>query len=92
MKMNKVKMLGTTNKRFEYKCGTIEESMFSENKNIFWFGDLHTSYVTECIIKENTMTIKTRNSEYIFELLDGSTFEEFKRTQEEIDELENLCR
>ncbi len=92
MKMNKVKMLGTTNKRFEYKCGTIEESMFSENKNIFWFGDLHTSYVTECKINSNIMTIKTRNSEYTFELLDGSTFEEFKRTQEEIKELEELCK
>ena len=90
--MNKCKMLRTTNKRFEYKCGTIKESMFSENKNIFWFGNLHTSYVTECTIKENTMTIKTRNSEYTFELLDGSTFEEFKRTPEEILEMENLCR
>ena len=92
MNTNKCKMLRTTNKRFEYKCGTIEESMFSENKNIFWFGNLHTSYVTECKINENIMTIKTRNSEYTFELLDGTTFEEFKRTQEEIDELENLCR
>ena len=92
MNTNRCKMLRTTNKRFEYKCGTIKESMFSENKNIFWFGNLHTSYVTECTIKENTMTIKTRNSEYTFELLDGSNFEEFKRTQEEIDELENLCR
>ena len=92
MNTNRCKMLRTTNKRFEYKCATIGESMFSENKNIFWFGNLHTSYVTECTIKENTMTIKTRNSEYTFELLDGSTFEEFKRTQEEIDELENLCR
>ena len=90
--MNKVKMLGTTNKRFEYKCGTIEESMFSENKNIFWFGNLHTSYVTECAIKENTMTIKTRNSEYTFELLDGSNFEEFKRSTDEIKELEELCK
>ena len=92
MNANRCKMLRTTNKRFEYKCGTIEESMFSENKNIFWFGNLHTSYVTECTIKENTMTIKTRNSEYTFELLDGSTFEEFKRTPEEIKELEELCK
>ena len=92
MNTNKCKMLRTTNKRFEYKCGTIEESMFSENKNIFWFGNLHTSYVTECKINENIMTIKTRNSEYTFELLDGTTFEQFKRTPEEILEMENLCR
>lgn len=92
MNANRCKMLGTTNKRFEYKCGTIEESMFSENKNIFWFGNLHTSYVTECTIKENTMTIKTRNSEYTFELLDGSTFEEFKRSTDEIKELEERCK
>ena len=92
MNANRCKMLGTTNKRFEYKCGTIEESMFSENKNIFWFGNLHTSYVTECTIKENTMTIKTRNSEYTFELLDGSNFEEFKRSTDEIKELEKLCK
>ena len=38
------------------------------------------------------MTIKTRNSEYIFELLDGTTFEEFKRTPKEIKEMEYLCR
>ena len=92
MNTNKCKMLRTTNKRFEYKCGTIEESMFSENKNIFWFGNLHTSYVTECTIKENTMTIKTRNSVYTFELLDGTTFEEFKRSTEEIKNLEELCK
>ena len=92
MNTNRCKMLGTTNKRFEYKCGTIEESMFSENKNIFWFGNLHTSYVTECTIKENTMTIKTRNSEYTFELLEGTEFEEFKRSTDEIKELEELCK
>lgn len=90
--MNKCKMLRTTNKRFEDICGTIEPSIFSDNKRIFLFGNFHTSYVTECTIKENTMTIKTRNSEYTFELLDGSTFEEFKRTQEEIKELEELCK
>ena len=38
------------------------------------------------------MTIKTRNSEYTFELLDGTTFEEFKRTPEEIKEMEELCK
>ena len=92
MNANRCKMLGTTNKRFEYKCGTIEPSFFSDKNLVFWFGNLHTSYVTECTIKENIMIIKTRNSEYTFELLDGTTFEEFKRTQEEIDELENLCR
>ena len=90
--MNKVKMLGTTNKRFEYKCGTIEPSFFSDKNLVFWFGYLHTSYVTECKINSNIMTIKTRNSEYTFELLDDSTFEEFKRTPEEIKELEELCK
>ena len=66
----KCKMLGTTNSRFKDRCGTIEESIFSDRNRIFWFGNLHTSYVIECKINENIMTIKTRNSEYIFELLD----------------------
>ena len=92
MNTNKCKMLGTTNTRFQDRCGTIEPSNFSDRNRIFWFGNLHTSYVIECRINENIMTIKTRNSEYTFELLDESTFDEFKRTQEEIDELENLCR
>lgn len=88
----KCKMLGTTNSRFQDRCGTIEESTFSDRNIIFWFGNLHTSYVIECKINENIMTIKTRNSVYTFELLDVSTFEEFKRTPDEIKELEDLCR
>lgn len=88
----KCKMLGTTNSRFKDRCGTIEESIFSDRNIIFWFGNLHTSYVIECKINENIMTIKTRNSEYIFELLDGATFNEFKRSTDEIKELEELCK
>lgn len=88
----KCKMLGTTNSRFKDRCGTIEESIFSDRNIIFWFGNLHTSYVIECKINENIMTIKTRNSEYIFELLDGTTFNEFKRCADEIKELEELCK
>ena len=85
------KMLGTTNSRFQDRCGTIEQCVFSDRNIIFWFGNLHTSYVIECKINENIMTIKTRNSVYTFELLDGSTFEEFKRTPDEIKQLEELC-
>ena len=92
MNTNKVKMLGTTNSRFVDRCGTIEHSIFSDNAKIFWFGNLHTSYVTECKINENIMTIKTRNSEYTFELLDGTTFDEFKRTSDEISKLEDICQ
>ena len=92
MNIKKCKMLGTTNSRFVDICGTIEHSIFSDDAKIFWFGNLHTSYVTECKIRENIMTIKTRNSEYTFELLDGTKFEEFKRTPKEIKEMENLCR
>jgi hypothetical protein len=90
--IKKCKMLGTTNYKFEYKLGRIEESTFSDNKRIFWFGNFHTSYVIECKINENIMTIKTRNSEYTFELLDGTTFEEFKLSTDEIRELEELCK
>ncbi len=89
--MQKVKMLGTTNKRFENRCGNIEFSQFSPNNTIFWFGNLHTSYVIECKINDHIMSIKTRNSEYTFELLDGAIFNEFKLTAEEIIEMEKLC-
>ena len=92
MNTNKCKMLGTTNTRFQDRCGTIEPSNFSDRNRIFWFGNLHTSYVIECRINENIMTIKTRNSEYTFELLDESTFDEFKRSTDEIKELEELCK
>lgn len=92
MNIKKCKMLETTNSRFKDRCGTIEESIFSDGNRIFWFGNLHTSYVTECKINENIMTIKTRNSEYIFELLDGTTFNEFKRSTDEIKQLEELCK
>lgn len=90
--IKKCKMLETTNFRFKDRCGTIEPSIFSDRNRIFWFGNLHTSYVTECKINENIMTIKTRNSEYTFELLDGTTFDEFKRTSDEVNELEELCK
>lgn len=92
MNIKKCKMLETTNSRFKDRCGTIEPSIFSDRNRIFWFGNLHTSYVTECKINENIMTIKTRNSEYTFELLDGTTFDEFKRTADEIKNLEELCK
>lgn len=85
-------MLGTTNRRFEDRCGFIEFSQFSPNNHIFWFGNLHTSYVIECKINEHIMTIKTRNSEYTFELLDGATFNEFSLTPDEILEMEKLCK
>ena len=92
MKIDKVKMLGTTNSRFQYMCGNTDIAQFSDDNRIFWFGSFHTSYVIETKINENIMTIKTRNSEYTFELLEGTKFEEFKRTPEEIKELEDLCR
>ena len=91
MNIKKCKMLGTTNTRFQDRCGTIEPSNFSDGNRIFWFGNLHTSYVTECKINENILTIKTRNSEYTFELLDGTTFEESNRTPEQALETEKLC-
>ena len=92
MNIKKCKMLGTTNTRFQDRCGTIEDCIFSDRNRIFWFGNLHTSYVIECRINENIMTIKTRNSEYTFELLDESTFDEFKRTSDEISKLEDICQ
>lgn len=91
----KCKMLGTTDSRFQGRCGTIEESTFSNRNRIFWFGNLHTSYVIEYKINENIMIIKTRNSEYTFELLDNTkieVFEEFKRSTDEIKQLEELCK
>lgn len=91
-RIDKVKMLGTTNPRFDYMCGHTEIAQFSDRNRIFWFGDFHTSYIVETKINENIMTIKTRNSEYTFELLDGITFDEFKRTTDEIKELEELCK
>ena len=88
--MTVVKMLGTTNRRFEDMCGMKGYGRFIGK--IFMFENLQTSFVTECRINENIMTVKTRNSEYTFELLNGAKFQEFKRTSEEILEMERNCR
>lgn len=87
----KVKMLGTTNRRFEYKCGTIDIAQWSHNNGIFWFGDFHTSYVVSCKINETVMTLQTRNSVYTFELLNGLKYDEFELNEEQIKEMEKLC-
>lgn len=90
--MQKVKMISTTNPIFQYLCTTIDLSKFTQDNRIFRFGNFHTSYIKECTIKDSIMTLRTRNSEYTFELLDGTSYTEFKRTPEEILEMEKLCK
>ena len=84
-----VKMLGTTNKKFEDRCGWTATGMFVYT--VFIFGDMHTSYIKECKINENVMTLITRNSEYTFELLDDHNFKSFKLNDAEVLEREENC-
>lgn len=88
--MNKVKMLGTTNKKFEDRCGSIAIGTFFYRS--FFFGNLMTSYIKECNINENIMNLITRNSEYTFELLGEHNFKSFKLNDDEVLEREEDCQ
>lgn len=82
-----VKMISTTNESFKYKIG---KSGFGEfYKGVFWMDNFHTSYVSEVQINENIMTVKTRNSEYVFELIGEHKFLDFKLLEEDMQDFEN---
>lgn len=79
----KVKMLYTSNKRFEYIVGRSGLGRFYEN--MFLMNDFHTSYVKKANIKDKVLTIETRNSTYKFEILEDVDFEVTSYVRQEDD-------
>ena len=60
------KLIYTSNELFKYKEGQEGECFFDGTK--FWMDNFHTSYVKEAKSENNILTLKTRNSEYKFEI------------------------
>ena len=48
----------------------------------------HTSYIRELYVTDNIVTVNTRNSQYKFEILDGTKLENIKLTDSEIADIE----
>lgn len=59
----------TSNPRFRYYQGTTNR--FSLENMMAFFGSFHSSYIVQVYLEGNMMTITTRNSTYVFEILDG---------------------
>lgn len=68
-KQVQAKMVGTTNPRFGFMLGEIG-NLSLENMMLHFNRGWHSSYLTSFQIKENLLTVFTRNSEYNFEILD----------------------
>jgi hypothetical protein len=70
----KLKLLNTTNERFKYLEGTEAEGHLDL---AFYFGTLKTSYVVSIHKTGPELLVKTKNSTYTFEVLDGSEINDF---------------
>ena len=65
----KAEFLSSTNKQMElYFKNSISELNYI-NK-VIWFSDMHTSYIKTIEIHNNILSVDTRNSVYVFKLLD----------------------
>ena len=62
----KGKLIYTSNYSFKYKEGSEGDCYF--DGLMFWMNNFHTSYVKEAKSENNILTLKTRNSEYKFEI------------------------
>ena len=94
------RMLSTTNKRFQ-KYVMFEQFELSLEDQLAWIYEtyFHTSYITKVEYKiGNQFHINTRNSVYVFEILDVeylSWFEEgvlFEMSSDEVEMYENYLR
>lgn len=59
-------MVSTTNERFKYLEGHTGILIYSNNQNVYWFNDFHTSSIVSEKKTKNTITIQTLNSVYKF--------------------------
>jgi len=87
----KVKMVSTTNARFEYLVeGVVALGRFYNH--MFLFGSLHTSYITKVRTEQNNLVIDTRNSQYIFEILEDIKINDYDINTEFHKEIEEQCK
>jgi hypothetical protein len=70
----KLRLLNTTNERFKYLEGTEADGYLDLS---FYFGRLRTSYVVSMHKTGPELLVKTKNSAYTFEVLDGSEINDF---------------
>jgi hypothetical protein len=72
--MDKVRLVSTTNERFKYMEGEVIPRKDFSLGFIVWFGDLHTSTVSniEFIYTQSTVVVEvtTKNSVYVFSVED----------------------
>ena len=66
----------TSNPRFKYYEGQISPYFKLENM-IAFFDTFHSSYIVQIYLEGNMMTITTRNSTYVFEILEAELLEWF---------------
>jgi len=53
---------------------------------MWWMDNFHTSYIVSLELEEdNKVKVSTRNSTYVFKILDGSTIEPFSLTKASIE-------
>jgi hypothetical protein len=90
-KIFKVKMISTTNSNFTYKIGQEGLGQFSDTMFVLNDG-FQTSFVTEITQEEDILTIKTRNSAYVFEVLDGTIIPYWKLDNETKENYENYIK
>ena len=67
----------TSNPRFKYYEGDISPYFKLENMMAF-FGTFHSSYIVQVYLEGKMMTITTRNSTYVFEILEYGLLEWFE--------------
>ena len=67
----------TSNTRFKYYEDKISPYFRLENM-IAFFGNFHSSYIVQVYLEDSMMTITTRNSTYVFEILEIELLEWFE--------------
>lgn len=76
-KNTEARFVKTSNPRFKYFEGQISPYFKLENLVAF-FGTFHSSYTVQVYLDGNMMTITTRNSTYVFEILEVELLEWFE--------------
>jgi len=77
-------MIDTTNPQFTYKIGQQRDCKIEGG--MWWMDNFHTSYIVSLELEEdNKVKVSTRNSTYVFKILDGSTIEPFSLTKASIE-------
>ena len=85
----KCKMVETSNDAFDYLIGREDIGFVGV---CFSMGSFRTSYIISATQTGKMINIKTRNSEYVFEVLDGHVIDDVQLTDKEIKKIEDGIR